>query len=792
VDDTGLSTLELGAPLSAGRALIEIRYDAPFSDNLGSLYRVQHDGEHYAFTQFEALEARRAFPCFDEPAFKTPFEIWLTVPQGRVAVSNTPVVSTEQAPGGLQRLRYARTRPLPTYLVAFAVGPFDVVQGEPIAATALRPDPIPVRGIAVRGKGSQLRYALQHTAPLLLELERYFGIAYPYRKLDLIAVPDFGAGAMENAAAITFREWLLLLDPDQAPEHQRRAFAGVMAHELAHHWFGNLVTMPWWDDIWLNEAFATWLGHRVVERVHPEYRSNVALRASVLHVMDADSKASARRVRQPVETTHDVANAFDGITYQKGAGVLAMFEQYLGPEVFRRGVSDYLRSRAFGVGDSDDLFAALGAAAGRDVGPAIGSFVDQPGVPRVRAELRCEQGQATVALSQARYLPAGSEATRERLWRVPVCVRHGRRGKSAEHCTDLSTARGELQLPGPCPRWIMPNAGASGYYRWTLPEADLKRLRDHGLPRLSTVEMLSVVDSLTSAFDSGDMPGAEVLAAMTEVVDAEERAVAIAPMSLLYFVEERIADAQTRPALAGFARALYGNRMRELGYAPRADETGEARLMRADVATLLADVGDDGVVRTTLAELGRAYLGPPDGQLQPDNVTAELRGLAVRVALQEGDGALFDLALARLHRAEDSDARGALLQALSSVRDPARSARALQLVFDPKLHLNEVLVPIARQLGDRRTREAAWAFVERRYDEIVERVSGSGAGRLPHFAATFCTEEAGERVAKFFEGRAEKLRGGPRNLALALETIRLCDARVRAQRESVQRFLRNR
>ncbi|MEY4580803.1 MAG: hypothetical protein RL701_5506, partial [Pseudomonadota bacterium] len=388
----GLASLHFERALPAGRHLLELRYDAAFDRKLQGLFRVDTQGESYAFTQFEALSARRAFPCFDEPGFKTPFDIWLTVERADVAVSNTRALSEEQA-GAYKRIRFARTKPLPTYLVALAVGPLDIVESAPLPAREGRPEPVPLRGIATKQRGPMLGTALSMLAPMLSTLEDYFGVPYPYDKLDIVAVPDFGPGAMENAGLVTFRDSLLLLDPQRASESERRRSAFVIAHELAHQWVGDLVTMRFWDDIWLNEAFATWLQFRVLGHLHPEFNAELELVHDVQDAMLLDGRVTARMIRQPITSTHDILNAFDGITYAKGGGVIAMFERYLGGSVFQQGMQAYMREHAFGHASTEDLLQALSDAAGRDVTQPFLSFLTQPGVPLIEAQLSCERGQ---------------------------------------------------------------------------------------------------------------------------------------------------------------------------------------------------------------------------------------------------------------------------------------------------------------------------------------------------------------------------------------------------------------
>ena len=420
--EEGVALLVLERAVPAGAATIHIAYTAAYDASLEGLYRVAVGEDHYAFTQFEALAARKAFPCFDEPRWKTPYDVTLTVPQTMRAFANTRETESTDLPDGSRRVHFAVSAALPTYLVAWAVGPFDVVEGT-IPPSAVRDRPLPFRGLAARGRGAELAYAMEHTPRIVAALETFFGTPYPFDKLDIVAVPDFAAGAMENAGLVTFRDVLLLLAQD-APVSQRRGFAFVMAHELAHQWFGNLVTMAWWDDLWLNEAFATWMETHTIEGVFPELRPEIAELSTYVDAFDADSLASARRIRNPIQTSHDIQNAFDSITYSKGASVLAMFEHYVGPDVFQRAVRRYLAEHAGGSATGADFIGALAAESGRpEVGAALSTFLDQPGVPFVSATPVCEGGEARLELTQSRYLPLGSTADASLRWQVPVCAR---------------------------------------------------------------------------------------------------------------------------------------------------------------------------------------------------------------------------------------------------------------------------------------------------------------------------------------------------------------------------------
>jgi alanyl aminopeptidase len=795
VDPSGLVRVELDRELPAGQHVLTIDYDAPFDKQLAGLYRVKSGEDFYAFTQFEPVSARKAFPCFDEPRWKTPFDVTLTVPSAHSAIANTPEVGIEPAPArGFKRVRFATTKPLPTYLVAFAVGPFDVVAGTPIAPSPQRQTPVPLRGIAVRGQGGQLKHALEHTASFLLELEHYFGSGYPYEKLDILAVPDFAAGAMENVGAITFRERLLLIDPKTAPESQLRSYANVMAHELAHQWCGNLVTMPWWDDIWLNEAFATFMAARTVAVVEPAHRAELGQLASVLSVMDGDSRAAARRIRQPIESTHDITNAFDGITYQKGAGVLAMFERYLGVETFQKGVQAHIAAHVHATATGKELMAALGTAAGKDVSAAMGSFLDQPGVPLVKIEVQCAADglSAQLQLAQSRYLPAGSSLDGKQLWQVPVCVRYQVGGLVDELCTLLTTAEGTLPLDGgACPSWVMPNAEGVGYYRFTLSPADLEKLRKNGLAKLSPREKLSLADSLRAGFANGSFDAQAVLSMLPALAQDENRAVAAMPIELLRWSREYLLDEATRPALDKLARELYGARLKKLGWKERPREHGDLKILRADLASFFALSLRDKATRAELGKLGRKLHGLDGKKPDPGAVAMDVRSLALLVAVQDGDAVQWDALRTAFDAATDPIERDRLLSALTSVVDD-RSQKALALSLDPALRVNEVLVPIARQLGDERTRVAAWLYLEQNLDAIVARISSDRAGSLPGYAWSFCSVEAADRLKAVFGTRIERYQGGPRNLAAAIEGLHLCAAQVALQRAPVAAYFAGR
>ena len=441
----GTARLTLARPIGPGKATLRLVWDSAFDEQLAGLYLAKENGVRYAFTQFEAIDARKAFPCFDEPAFKTPFDVTLTVPRGDVAVANTLPLEGAAAgtpPEGMKTIRFATTKPLPTYLIAWAVGPFDVVETPPLPPNEVRKRPLQIRGIAPKGRGPELAYALETGRALLPILERYFGLEFPYDKLDHIAAPDYTYGAMENAGAILYREQAILHDPRTGSEDQKSGIAGTMAHEMAHQWFGDLVTLRWWTDAWLNESFATWMAAHAVEAWNPGMNARVQSLTGTAFAMDRDNLGTARSIRQPVESNADVWSAFDGITYQKGGAVISMFETFLGPAKFQAGIHAYLASHAHGSGSTDELLQTLGQVSGRDVATPFRTFLEQPGVPMVEARVEC--GQGLVSLRQSRYAPLGAATGEKQLWQIPVCARYavagtaGAAGVEKQSCTLLT------------------------------------------------------------------------------------------------------------------------------------------------------------------------------------------------------------------------------------------------------------------------------------------------------------------------------------------------------------------
>ena len=779
--ESGVVALTLATAAPAGKARVHVAFDAPLATGQKGLYKTSEAGADYIFTQFEAIAARSAFPCFDDPGFKIPYALTLVVPADQHAVANTRELA-HTVEGDWQRLTFAPTLPLPSYLVALAVGPLDIVAAPDVPPNDVRERALPLRAITAKGRGKDVAYALAHTGEILATLEGYTRIAYPYDKLDIIAIPG-KRGAMENPGAVTFGEFLLLFEGSTAPIAQRRAYASVMAHELAHMWVGDLVTMQWWDDLWLNEAFATWLGNKAADLWDPRLQARLSLLRSIQGAMGTDGLVSARSIRQPIESTHDIENAFDSITYQKGGGVLSMFERWAGPDAWQRGFTAYLQKHSHGNATADDFLDAENAATGKDVKRAFHTFLDQPGVPFVEVSLACPAGAApTVHLAQSRFLPLGSSGDAKRTWQIPVCIRYGQ-GDEKTECVLLGEPEADFQLlgAGGCPSWIFPNADGAGYYRFALAPNDLANLRKNGMAALSIREKVAYANSLRAGYARGTTSFGEALDAQVPLASELDPAVAEEPMGLVAQARDWFYGDPLRAETERFARSVYAPAAKRLGWDGKGDESDELRALRTSVLSFLAHTGQDPVVRAEARRRGLAYV--KGGVIHPEAVDPNLASLALSVVGEEADRATWDALRELFAKSVDEAERGRLLWAVCQAKAPELVAATLELVLDPTLRDSEVLSPLWARLTREETQDQAWQWLRDHYDAVVARLpKHHGGAALVSTGQVFCDEAHAAEMEAFFGPKIEGIEGGPRTLATTLEGVRLC-AKRRALQE---------
>ncbi|MGC1547605.1 MAG: M1 family metallopeptidase [Rhodanobacter sp.] len=776
----GVSRIDFGTTLKPQQLTLTMEYTAPLNQQLQGLYQVSHEGVPYAMTQMEPISARYAFPGFDEPSFKTPFNISLTIPSDVTAVANTKQASETPAGTGWKTLTFTETKPLPTYLVAFAVGPWDIVKGPDISPDTYRSNVLELRGIAAKGEGHRMQHVLSETPSIIHTLEDYYGFGYPWDKLDVLAAPDFAAGAMENAGLVTFRDWLLLLDKDSAAQYVRGSF-NVTAHELAHQWTGDTVTMTWWNDIWLNEAFATWMQQKVTEKVHPEYRADLDRIRGAEGAMNNDSLVSAREIRQPITGNGDIMTAFDGITYQKGAAVLGMFENYVSEATFQKGMRAYIQAHKFGNADAADLVNAIATAAGKGDAfkSAFNSFLNQSGVPYVQTKLEQKDGKTVLELSQSRYLPVGSTGDSKRVWGIPVCVRYGTTDGSKVSCEMLDKATGSIVLAGATqPTWVMPNADANGYYRFSLGKSDLASLSKQ-IGSLSDKEQMAYADAVSASFRHGDLDASDVLAALKPLTTAKTREVVVAPIGQLEWIysNEAVTDAQ-RAAITSWAKDAYLPRIEQLGYNRKAGEPDSDSLLRSTLVNALALDFKVPEVRAALLKQGDAALKPKaDGRLDLAAADPDLLGVALSVAVQEHGKPAVDALIAELPKTSDPALRNGILAGLAEVEDITLANQVRDFALTDKVKVGEMNAILRGGRDTSAQRDALWQWFTGHYPQILARTGSFAGGMLPGLAGGgSCSKAEVDRLQAFFKSRVNDAAGANRGLAQTSESGLLCAA----------------
>jgi alanyl aminopeptidase len=777
--------LQFDSPVPPGPAEIKIDYSGTvITKNSTAIFRQQDNGTWYIFSQFEATDARGAFPCFDEPAYKTPWQLTLNIPAADTAISNT-TVSSESSVGGMKHISFHETKPLPSYLVAFGVGPFEYVD-----AGHAGKNHVPVRIVVPKGHAAEAKYAAEVTADIITHHEQYFGYPYPYDKADQVAVPNTsGWGAMENPGMVTYEQNIILAKPERDTINRQRGYFETAAHELAHQWFGDLVTTAWWNDIWLNEAFATWMEQKLVDEVHPEWKTAIEDVDSKLGAEGEDSLMTARKIRQPIETKDDINNAFDGITYQKGASVIGMFENWLGSKEFQKGVQSYMKQYAWKATTAGDFLDSISTATKKDVTKSFSTFLNQSGVPMVSVALKCDSGAPVLHLEQKRFLPLGSTGSADQVWSIPFCVRYGSGDNSQSECTLVTQPATDWTLKArSCPAWVQANDRALGYYRVEYQDGMLAALTGGDVVhRLSAPERVDLMGNAESLSEAGKLPAADALALVdTFHADPErqvvQNAVGLAMMPRAYLVPDNL-----KPNYKKFLLANFQARAHELGWTPKPGESDDIKLLRPSLVRTVATWGGDEELARQGRDLAEQWFKNRDS-IDPNMVNSVLGTAAFY-----GDKALFERFLAEFKNTQDKQIRGRLIGAMGSFRDPAAIEAGMNALVSGEVPFMEGAFLLFNGQNDASTRKLPFEFLKAHYDQVVSKMPSGGGfdfgSYLPQVGGSYCDAQSRADLEGFFKPRVDKFVGAPRALSQVLEAIDLCIAQVAAQRPSVEAFL---
>ena len=771
--DARAETVTLRVPrlIPAGTATIRIAYGGILNDKLRGFYLSRANGRRYAVTQMEPTDARRAFPSFDEPAYKATFEISMTIALGDSAISNGAQVSDIPGPDtGAHTVSFATTPRMSTYLVAMIVGDFVCRSGAS--------DGTPIRVCSTPDKLGLTAFALEAAERQLAFYNGYFGIRYPFGKLDIIAVPDFAAGAMENSGAITFRERLLLVDPDRASLGARKGVASIISHEIAHQWFGNLVTMRWWNDIWLNEGFATWIASRPLAEWRPDWHVELDDAADTQTALGLDALRSTRAIRVDVDTPDEINEVFDGIAYEKTAGVLRMIEAFVGVDAFRTGIMSYLAKHAYGNASGEDFWSEMARVTGRPIDRILQTYVEQPGVPVVSVQTQCTASGTDITLSQERFVGTpGAPAPAGQTWDVPVCLRPT--GGQAR-CDVLGQRRQAMSAPG-CAS-IFANTDGRGYHFTEYsPDAVVALARD--ARRLKPIERLSLLGDEWWMVRAGRHDIGVYLGLVAGLAGDTTAAVTDAIAERLAFTGEYLVAPGQRPRYQGWVRERFGPALVTLGLPGDVRDTDEQHSRRAELLTLIGVTGDDPDLQRRALDLGRRYIA------DPSSLPGTLVSTVLRMAAAGGDAALYSEYVAQLEqRATAPEEYSRFFNALPWFSDPALVQRTLEYAVSQAVRTQDTGTLVSGLLARPASRNAAWAFVQAQWPRLTEKLGTfQGIPAIIGAVGAFCSTERAAEVRQFFADH--QVPSAERGLQRSIERIKNCAALVERQTPALTAWL---
>jgi aminopeptidase N/puromycin-sensitive aminopeptidase len=751
--------LSVEKPLAAGPATIHITYTGILNSEMRGLYLGKDDqGRKYAASQFESTDARRAFPSFDEPDYKATFDITAVADKGQVAISNYKVVSDTPGPGDKHTVKFATTAKMSSYLAALVVGNFEYVEGSV--------DGIPIRVYSTPGKKEMGKFALEVAEQNVGYYDKYFGIKYPYGKLDLIGLPDFSAGAMENIGCITFREVLLLIDDKQGSVDLKKTIASVTAHEIAHMWFGDLVTMKWWDDVWLNEGFATWMSSKPLQKWKPEWNFGLDDVSGTGGTLNVDALDNTRPIHQAAETPAQIQELFDGIAYGKAAAVLRMLESYLGEETFRAGVNAYLKQHQYANATAEDFWDAQAKTSRKPVDKIMPTWVKQAGEPIINVKAQCSGNSTNVTVTQQRYYFDRSkfESPNDQLWQIPVCLK-GSATTGAAKCELLTKKEENLTLPG-CSNWVLANAGATGYYRVGYQPDTVRALAHDAETKLSPAERISLQNDIWASVRVGREPVGDYLAFAQGLQSDRTRAVLEDVLGRIDYIGQYLPNDSDRDTFRAWLRQFLTPIMKEVGWEPKPNESDEQRTLRSRVLTAL---GQDARDPDALAE---ARTIADKALADPASVDHQLAGSALSVAAIKGDADFYDKVMAALKNPKSPEEYYAYFFTLPQFTDPKLLQRTLDFAISPDVRSQDALQLVTGVLGNQDGEKLAWNFIRQHWTEIEKAGGPFASAQVVGATSGFCDAGMRDQVTEFFN--AHKIAAAERTYRQSIERINNC------------------
>ncbi len=755
----------------SGNVTLAIHYTGILNDKLRGFYLSKTKARNYAVTQFEPTDARRAFPSFDEPAYKATYDIALTVDSGDTVISNTNQIADTPAGPGKHTLKFATTPKMSSYLVAFLVGDFKCTTGSA--------DGVPIRGCATPDKVNLTKFAVQSAEYILHYYDTYFGIKYPMPKLDMIALPDFEAGAMENFGCITYRETDLLIDSKTASIPARKNVAAVVAHEMAHQWFGDMVTMQWWDNIWLNEGFATWMESKPVTKWHPEWNVPQDDAQQLDATLNYDAGRTTRTIRAEVNTPAEINEEFDGIAYGKAGAVIGMVENYLGEETFRKGVHNYLAAHLYANATAEDFWNAQTETSHKPVDKIMESFVTQPGVPLLTFK-DATGGGAPVQQTRFFLEPTNSTNNKAQAWTAPVCLK----SNAGPICRVLTPS--DLLLPVPADAnlpMFFANAGAKGYYRTQYTPTQLAAITAKAETILTPVERIDLLGDRWALVHSGqDSVGSflDLILALKQDSSATVIESALEKVGLVNSrgdsIDSRIATPEQLTQLAAIFRSQLDPVYAALGQ-PAKGESFDREQLRALLFEALGTAGDPAIVAQAEAATQRSFASGGKKNAESDPLLADAELL---VAANHGSTELYDKVFAASEDPSNPDAQSDALRTLTRFQDPALVTRTLDYAASGKVRNQDSWIVFAALLQHDATRDQTWEYIQQNWDKVQAQFTTNSGVRVVNATGSFCSVSKRDEVASFFA--SHHVDAAERTLSKAIDSINDC-VQLRAKQQ---------
>jgi cytosol alanyl aminopeptidase len=754
-----------------GFHVLDVTFTAKINTDGAGLYRADSRGTPYLFTQMEPQDARRVFPCWDEPNFKIPWQLTLTIPSDLVAVANMPVAQTTSLEK-TRRIEFGRTPPLPSYLVAFAVGKFDFINIVGQAA--------PGRVYTVAGQKHLAALAARESPALLGQLEKYFGLPYPYPKLDHIAAPAFTFGAMENAGLITYRDTFLLFDEGSINYEQKRLLLEVIAHEMAHMWFGDLVTMQWWDDLWLNESFATWISYKIAGRVYPTLRFELKSYENIAAARAADTQPSVKPIRRPFKAGDNLMEAFDELSYNKGQAILRMVEGWLGEESFRKALRLYFEKHRWGNATAEDLWAAFGASGETSLQETLRRFIEQPGIPEVTFK-RVAGDQLEV--SQKRYRTIIGKGVPEQSWHIPITLRYGGAAGEQHSRVLLTNSSATFHIAGlDKAQWLYPNAGEAGYFTWNLPSDLTQALKNREAIPLTTTERLGVLNTMNLAVQSGSTPAEQAIAlALGFAADSEPEVQLQVVTTLGSLHETYFTTPEQRRGYAQALRKALRPMLDRLGFEPKTNEEPQWDPLRAALLLMLAVRGEDSDALQFCRKAAAKQIS------EPRSVKGQVADLTLMVTSWYGDADWAKRVRESFLKAAEPDLRARFLAATIPFRDEKLAREGLDFLLTDNVRPTEVVSALGPAATQPELCGVVFDWIHDRYDALKKKLPEDLMPFFPSLLAA-ADEPLLARGRAFFLDPSRFSPFAEVEYKKAAEKVQLRTALRKLNGESVQKF----